>query len=840
MGSMSDCRESLFYRKVKSCIEKYFPGYSSEGGIHFESTCELTYGNSGFRDKYKMDRCDLQNVLSKSGILLGFLFIKYNYERLKMYRQLGSEKNVGKIGKHYNFYNEKRNLWKNVGIVITASHNPHNENGIKIIDHNGRQINMIYEEYLSDLVNNHLRYVKNNQICTLDDIIYDTIILIAKIFKEEIHIDLFDNTSFNSICDLDDTIHSSNLHNILKGNICIGFDTRNSSVHLNRIIIESLHCLNIRKCINNMCYVTTPCMHFTINFLNGIFIDKKIDHTFMEKGEYDIRKMEDDLDFLSKFHLQNGESVWELYYLYCGHLEHTMECGKGRGIPIGNVLGVGLSDGIPLKSMQKEGESAQDRREHLRDRREHLQDRCEHLQDRCEHLRDRCEHLQDRCEHLRDRCELPYLCAYNSDQFYFDYFAYLFENLYNHLSETYDKIFSTNCKEEIIYVDCSNGIASLKLDNFKGIFTILKKKIIKINYIQDEKSIVNFECGADYVYSKRKLPINTPLEKINSKFCSFDGDADRIIYFFFDNTLAEEPSERDAPCNSVTCTRSTNYGGDSNVVILDGPKIACLFLKCIMKMLLSVQVQEERNIPESNISLSICSIKKLDINIIHTAYVNSAFIDHVRDIKKNIRWDEGLFRYINLNIICTKTGIKNLDNVAQKSSIGILFESNGHGTIYVDVNHLNEWSEKLRITEEKHFVALKKYLLFFNQTTGDAMIDFIAIELSLSFLNLTINQWNKFYNPLPSYYINVPCPKKIMHTIIPHPDHEKYLVEPKWLQGKIDQVVKEADAKYGRCFVRPSGTENIIRIYAEAQSVSKVDEILCKVEQAVRQYMERS
>ncbi|SBS83795.1 phosphoacetylglucosamine mutase, putative [Plasmodium ovale] len=805
MGSILDCRESLFYGKIKSCIEKYLPGYSSEDGVHFESTCELSYGNSGFRDKYKNDRCDLQNVLSKSGILLGLLFIKYNYERLKMYRQLGSEENFGKVGKRYNFYNEKRNPWKNVGIVITASHNPHNENGIKIIDHNGRQINMIYEEYLSDLVNNHLRYVKNNKKCTLDDIIYDTIILIAKIFKEEIHIDLFDNTTFNSIRDLDDTIHSSNLHSILKGNICIGFDTRNSSVHLNRIIIESLHCLNIRKCINNMCYVTTPCMHFTINFLNGIFIDKKIDHTFMEKGEYDIRKMEDDLDFLPKFHVQNGKSVRELYYLYCGHSEHTMEGGKGRGIPIRNLLGVSLPGGIPLKSMQNEGEPA-----------------------------------QDHSEHLQDRCELPYLCAYNSDQFYFDYFAYLFENLHSHLSQTYDNIFSRNCKEEIIYVDCSNGIASLKLDNFKGIFTILKKQIIKINYIRDEKSILNFECGADYVYSKRKLPINTPLEKINSKFCSFDGDADRIIYFFFNNTLAEDPNERDAPCNSVTSTRSTEYGGDSNVVILDGPKIACLFLKCIMKMLFSVQVQEERNTPESNINLSICSVKKLDINIIHTAYVNSAFIDHVRDIKKNIRWEEGLFRYINMNIICTKTGIKNLDNVAQKSSIGILFESNGHGTIYVDVNHLNEWSEKLRITEEKHFIALKKYLLFFNQTTGDAMIDFIAIELSLSFLNLTINQWNKFYNPLPSYYINVPCPKKIMHNIIPHPDHEKYLVEPKWLQGKIDHVVKEADAKYGRCFVRPSGTENIIRIYAEAQSVATVDEILCKVKQAVCQYMERS
>lgn len=46
-----------------------------------------------------------------------------------------------------------------------------------------------------------------------------------------------------------------------------------------------------------------------------------------------------------------------------------------------------------------------------------------------------------------------------------------------------------------------------------------------------------FKCGADYVKVQQKVPINLPIESLNkiSKYCSFDGDADRIVYYYQSN-----------------------------------------------------------------------------------------------------------------------------------------------------------------------------------------------------------------------------------------------------------------------------------------------------------------
>lgn len=45
------------------------------------------------------------------------------------------------------------------------------------------------------------------------------------------------------------------------------------------------------------------------------------------------------------------------------------------------------------------------------------------------------------------------------------------------------------------------------------------------------------------------------------------------------------------------------------------------------------------------------------------------------------------------------------------------------------------------------------------------------------------------------------------------------LVQPKGLQDLINAEVKKF--KFGRCFVRPSGTEDIVRVYAEAATVEE-------------------
>ncbi|EUD67148.1 phosphoacetylglucosamine mutase [Plasmodium inui San Antonio 1] len=776
---MPNRKESLFYEKIKPCIEKYLPRYSpsEEGHIQFECECEFSYGNSGFRDKYQSASCDLLNALNKSGIFVALLFVKYNYETAKRHNLVGGQlEGGGKDFHHVCGLGQVR--WKNVGIIITASHNPHDENGVKIIDQNGRQINEVYESYLTDLVNRHLRFLRKNEKCSIDAIVDDIIDCVARLFKEEAHIDMYDDVSFESLRQLDHMVHCFNRHNVLKANVCIGFDTRSSSLHLNQVLLETLTHLNICKCVNNMCYVTTPCMHFVVYFLNAVNVDEALDSEVINLEGCTLHKEVGDLDYLTRF------------------------CIPGGRLP-------------PLELYYGGGEQPYDQLSHIQAATNTLQ-----------------------------KSDVTHLMGYNSDRIYFAYFTHAFRKLYRCLDETFDGPLTKNGEEEIIHVDCSNGIASLKLDNFGDVFKMLKKRIIKINSLEDEGGVLNFQCGADYVYSRRKLPRGgrSCLEDGHTKSCSFDGDADRIVYFYVDDRgRKEEGIPEEVDTTSSPPMRNTKWDHPQNdepfscadtVSILDGPKMICLFFKCITKMMSHIQVGkiDANSEPEKE-------KQKINITIVHTAYVNSAFTHHVNEEKRRASEDVDLFQHINLNIVCTKTGIKYLDQVARRSTIAILFEPNGHGTIYTNVSQLDDWATRLDIRNDKYFIALRKFLLFFNQTTGDAMVDFVAIELCLSFLHLRIHDWDGFYTPLPSLYVNLVGPKHMLSKIIPHPEHEKYLVAPQSLQNGIDQIVQTVDATHGRCFIRPSGTESLIRIYAEATTVAQRDEILRLVRGAVLQYL---
>lgn len=54
---------------------------------------------------------------------------------------------------------------------------------------------------------------------------------------------------------------------------------------------------------------------------------------------------------------------------------------------------------------------------------------------------------------------------------------------------------------------------------------------------------------------------------------------------------------------------------------------------------------------------------------------------------------------------------------------------------------------------------------------------------------------------------------------------------PTGLQEKIDSIV--ANYEQARSFVRPSGTEDVVRVYAEAASRTAADELAIKIAQAV-------
>ena len=136
---------------------------------------------------------------------------------------------------------------------------------------------------------------------------------------------------------------------------------------------------------------------------------------------------------------------------------------------------------------------------------------------------------------------------------------------------------------------------------------------------------VNDGCGAEYV-QKGQLPPKgvDPVKDAGKILCSFDGDADRIVFHCY-------------------LTEKLNW------ILLDGDKIAALF---------SIFISEE--FKASGLD------KEFKLGVVQTAYANGASTIYLKNR--------------DIHVIMAKTCVKFLHHKAQEFDLGIYFEANGHGT----------------------------------------------------------------------------------------------------------------------------------------------------------------
>ena len=62
---------------------------------------------------------------------------------------------------------------------------------------------------------------------------------------------------------------------------------------------------------------------------------------------------------------------------------------------------------------------------------------------------------------------------------------------------------------------------------------------------------------------------------------------------------------------------------------------------------------------------------------------------------------------------------------------------------------------------------------------------------------------------------------------------ESRLVSPEDLQKDIDASV--AKVNEGKAFVRPSGTEDVLRLYAEAETMEEVEKLSCEITEVINE-----
>lgn len=298
-------------------------------------------------------------------------------------------------------------------------------------------------------------------------------------------------------------------------------------------------------------------------------------------------------------------------------------------------------------------------------------------------------------------------------------------------------------------LDCANGVGATTMN-----------KIMSINLINtntSDHSQLNNNAGSDYVMNNRDKFHKYVIK--NSKYMSqlhgaLDGDADRLIFYKFT---------------------------DDNFYIMNGDYISLLVLKYTCKIISGLK-------------------NKISIGVIHTGYSNGGFMEHVDRISESLK-------DMNITITrqCVKTGVKNLISAAIKYDIGIYFESNGHGSVYVNesVNHIHE------------LVPLRE---LFNQVIGDGIMNFFGVIYILDQLNMNTMEFCNLFTPRISREIKVHVNNKNIYVTS---ENQTELLEPIEIKDKIDKIIMNNQGL--RAFVRPSGTEDILRLYVENNNSGDLD-----------------
>merc|ERR1712139_621818 len=119
--------------------------------------------------------------------------------------------------------------------------------------------------------------------------------------------------------------------------------------------------------------------------------------------------------------------------------------------------------------------------------------------------------------------------------------------------------------------------------------------------------------------------------------------------------------------------------------------------------------------------------------------------------------------------------------------------------------------------DAKVSAAAKQLLMLrecINETVGDAVSIIRGVEAILRLRDWSCKEWLAMYTDLPYRQIKVAVADRGAFETT---DAERKCVKPEGLQAALDALV--AKAPKGRAFVRPSGTEDVVRVYCEAATL---------------------
>ncbi|KAJ3388595.1 Phosphoglucomutase-3 [Lobulomyces angularis] len=333
------------------------------------------------------------------------------------------------------------------------------------------------------------------------------------------------------------------------------------------------------------------------------------------------------------------------------------------------------------------------------------------------------------------------------------------DGYYQKLSDAFKTIVDGQKKISPLYVDAANGVGAKALSSLSKVIGSQHFDCYIANAEISKPEKLNFQCGADYVKLEQTGPFGLEI-KPNMRCCSLDGDADRIVYFYVNN--------------------------DNVFKLLDGDKIATLSAWFLIDL-----------IKKSGVKING---RELKIGLVQTAYANGSATQYAT-------------KSLKVPVVFTETGVKHLHHEALKYDIGIYFEANGHGTVLFSESAIKAFRDE-KGKNESQIKALRILVSFsqlINQAVGDALSDMLLVEAILTLTQTTLESWDSAYKNLPNLQVKVKVTDKNIFKAI---KADTELAEPAEVQKFINNQVKNYSR--ARCFVRPSGTEDVVRIYSEA------------------------
>uniref|UniRef100_UPI00358EA8D8 phosphoacetylglucosamine mutase isoform X3 n=1 Tax=Myxine glutinosa TaxID=7769 RepID=UPI00358EA8D8 len=300
------------------------------------------------------------------------------------------------------------------------------------------------------------------------------------------------------------------------------------------------------------------------------------------------------------------------------------------------------------------------------------------------------------------------------------------DGYYHKLSEAYKALMAQSKPQPgnegsyPLTMDGANGVGAPKMAELLSYM----KHSLSVKIINNgESGKLNHECGADYVKIGQRAPKGLQMRE-GRIYCSLDGDADRLLYYFVDKS--------------------------DTFHLVDGDKISTLMAIFIQHLL------KEAQLP-------------FQVSVVQTAYANGSSTHY---------FEETLL----LQVYCLPTGVKYLHAKAKECDIGVYFEANGHGTVLFGKRVLDKVAE---IMQDSGRPEAQR-----------------AAATQLYHTSQLINQ--------------VMDRQRITTT-----DAERRVTHPDGLQAAIEERVHRH--LQARAFVRPSGTEDMVRVYAEAETQESAD-----------------